>query len=113
MPASDYEAEIQRSVWTAWTDALLALAADTDAAPAVRAQTEAYLTGLASRLGRWTAEDRAHGQWLAGEIGRFLDRDYDPEMRPDALDVPPGSPIGQPAQRHARRLRALPAPDVH
>jgi len=90
-----YEAQIQRSTWTAWVDALIELAADSDAAVSVRSQTEAYLTGLAPRLRSWRGDDRAHGVWLAGEIDRFLARDYNPEMRPDALTAPPGSPIGQ------------------
>ncbi|GAB5536158.1 MAG: zinc-dependent metalloprotease [Rubricoccaceae bacterium] len=90
-----YEAQIQRSTWTAWVDALIELAADSDAAVSVRAQTEAYLAGLAPRLQSWRDDDRAHGVWLAGEIERFLNRDYDPELRPNALTAPPGSPIGQ------------------
>ena len=93
--ATAYEAQIQRSTWTAWVNALIELAADSDAAVSVRAQTEAYLTGLAPRLRSWRDDDRAHGVWLAGEIDRFLNRDYDPEMRPEELTAPPGSPIGQ------------------
>ncbi|MEO0558172.1 MAG: zinc-dependent metalloprotease [Bacteroidota bacterium] len=93
--ATAYEAQIQRSTWTAWVNALIELASDSDAAVSVRAQTEAYLTGLAPRLRSWRDDDRAHGVWLAGEIDRFLNRDFDPELRPDDLTAPPGSPIGQ------------------
>ena len=107
-PASGYGREVADAALVAWTDALLALAANAAAAPTVRAHTEAHLIDLAQTL----ADDGALGRWLAVEIDRFLTRDYDPEAAPEMLDVPPGSPIGQPAQRHARRLGAVPAPEI-
>ncbi len=94
-PATPYHAEIRRAVWGAWVDGLMALAGDTDAAPTVRAQTAATLDALAGRLRQLSGDDAATGAWLAAEIERWQERPYDPSMRPEALDAPPGSPIGQ------------------
>ncbi|OZC04531.1 hypothetical protein BSZ36_01495 [Rubricoccus marinus] len=97
MPASGaYEQEIRRTVHTAWTQALMGLAADRSAAPAVRARTEAALRDLHGRYAAASggSEDAAHAAWLAADIERFLDRDYDPEMAPRPVRTPPGSPIG-------------------
>ena len=107
-PGSGYGQAVADAALVAWVDALLTLAADAEAAPAVRARTEAHLVALTQTL----AEDEALGRWLAVEIDRFLTRDYTPEPERERLDVPPGSPIGQPALRHARRLGALPAPET-
>lgn len=101
IPASGGErVEIDRATCGVWVDALITLAADPEAAPVVRAQTEAYLARLGERLTRLDQHggsdlDAINGRWLAGEIRRYLDREYEPETRPEALDVPPGSPIGQ------------------
>lgn len=106
-----YRAEVRRATWTAWVDALLALAADAEAAPAVRARAEAYLDGLGDAFDvPGDGDDAVHRRWLAAEIERYLDRDVDPEAERGTLTVPPGSPIGQPALRHLRRLDALPPP---
>lgn len=95
--STPYEEEILRSVVTAWAEGLITLSAETDAAPAVRARAEVALLELGNALSgaRGTGEDAIHAQWLAGEIRRFLARDYDQEERPDGLRTPPGSPIGQ------------------
>ncbi len=89
-----YHAEVRRAVWGTWVDALLALAADEDAAQAVRAQAEGYLADLAPRLRQWTGDDGTRGAWLAGRIERFLARDYDASEAPEPVTIPPGSPIG-------------------
>ena len=91
---SPYQAQIQAATLTTWVDALVALASEEGAAPAVRAQTEASLAGLRDELLSSAADD-PHARWTAREIGRFLDRDYDPAQRTAPLDAPPGSPIGQ------------------
>ena len=94
-PATPYHAEIRRAVWGAWVQGLMGLAANTDAAPAVRAQTAAYLDALAGRLRQSEGDDAAMGAWLAAEIERWQERPYDPATRPEPLEPPPGSPIGQ------------------
>ncbi len=83
-----YHAEVAHAATTAYVTSVIALARDADAAPAARARAEAHLASLVPRL------DGAHGAWLAREIGRFLDRDDDPDARPEPPRTPPGSPIG-------------------
>ncbi|MEM1116123.1 MAG: zinc-dependent metalloprotease [Bacteroidota bacterium] len=102
-PASGYEAVVADAALVAWVDALIALAADPEAIPAVRAITELHLTLLQEEV---LPDLAALGLWLDGEIERFLDRDHDPGAERETLRTPPGSPIGQPALRHARRLGA-------
>ena len=94
-PATPYHAEIRRAVWGVWVQELMRLAGGSGTAPAVRAQTAAYLDALADRLRQRAGDDAATGAWLAAEIERWQDRPYDPAMRPETLDAPPGSPIGQ------------------
>ncbi|MEM1055762.1 MAG: zinc-dependent metalloprotease [Bacteroidota bacterium] len=91
-----YEAEIVRALLTAWVDGLVTLASDTDAAPPVRARAENALLGIGGALANAqpTNEDGVHAQWLAGEIRRFLAREYEAGERPERLRTPPGSPIG-------------------
>ena len=93
-PATPYHAEIRRAAWGAWVAALMGLAADAEAAPAVRAQADAHLAALADRLRQRSGSDAAAGAWLAAEIARWRERPYAPERAPQPLDVPPGSPIG-------------------
>ena len=93
--ASPVQAEVRRSVWTVWVDALIGLAADTDAAPSVRAQSETYLAGLAASFGQPAPDaDGILTEWLGRRIERFLARDYEQADAPDPLTAPPGSPIG-------------------
>ena len=92
-PATAYEQQVKGAVVTEWVHALIGLAADDDAAPAVRAQTEAFLASFRETLA--SGEGDPQGVWLAREIDRFLDRDYDPEVQTQPLAPPPGSPIGQ------------------
>ena len=94
--AGAYAAEVRRAALTAWVEALLRLAASGDAAPAVRAQTVDHVLGLATDLGAaGEDEDSVLGRWLADEVFRFLDRDYDPDRQREPLVAPPGSPIGE------------------
>ena len=96
-PQSPYEAEIRRAVLTAWAEGLMGLADDRRAAPRVRARAEAALYGLGTALASARGDDdgAVHAQWLAGRIGRFAEREHDPERGPAPLRTPPGSPIGQ------------------
>ena len=96
-PAADaYAAEVRRAALTAWVEALLRLAASGEAAPSVRAVTVDHVLALATELGAaGDDEDAVVGRWLADEIFRFLDRDYDPDRQREPLVAPPGSPIGQ------------------
>ena len=93
-PTTAYEQQVKGAVVTEWVHALIGLAADDDAAPAVRSQTEAFLATFRDALAGGGDGD-PQGIWLAREIGRFLDRDYDPEVQAQPLTAPPGSPIGQ------------------
>ncbi|NNF59539.1 MAG: DUF5117 domain-containing protein, partial [Rhodothermaceae bacterium] len=98
-PVDAYAEELRRVVLTGWVDALLSLAADTDAAPSIRARADAYLVRLEDDLRDigGSGEDEMLALWLADQIRRWHARDYDPEQRPESLRTPPGSPIGQPA----------------
>ena len=93
-PATAYEQQVKGAIVTEWVRALIGLAGDGSAAPAVRAQTEAFLVSFREALAAGEPSD-PQGAWLAREIGRFLDRDYDPDLRTQPLTPPPGSPIGQ------------------
>jgi hypothetical protein len=79
-------------------DRLLELAADTDAAPGVRAMVELKLTRLrpiAARRVTQAGTDVERANWLAmaGDIGRWLDRHELPAPT-KALVAPPGDPFG-------------------
>jgi hypothetical protein len=84
------------------TDRILALAADTDAAPEARAIAELKLTRLravasrrATEAGATAANEAERAEWLAmsGDIGRWLDRRELPTPT-RALVAPPGDPFG-------------------
>ena len=80
-------------------DRLLVLAADSDAAPEVRAVAEfeiARLRPVATRLGgSGDAMARAHWLAIAGDFARWIDRRELPRPTP-ALVAPPGDPFGEP-----------------
>ena len=109
VPRDPYDAELQRIVQSVWIDALLAVAAKGNLAPAVRARTVQHLRGLQAWLEenpgrRRDRETLAHRALAFDEIGRFLFRIYDEEeLEQDAVTVPPGSPIGQEAPGFVRR----------
>jgi hypothetical protein len=102
-PAADpYQAELGRAVQRVAVERLMGLAADAGM-PQVRAMAAFKLGELQERLGGASADvpARAHRALLAADIGRFLDRDYDPAGRPRPAANPPGSPIGElPPQDH-------------
>ena len=90
---------LRRVSQRAVADRLLALAADADAAPEVRAMTE-YQIGRLRPLaqGRGASGDtlnRAHWSSIAGDFARWLDRRELPTPTP-ALMAPPGDPFGEP-----------------
>jgi hypothetical protein len=92
-------AALRRVTQRAVADRLLTLAADTDAAPEVRAVVEwniARLRPIAQR--RSTVGDtmtRAHWHAIAGDFARWQDRRELPNSTP-ALTAPPGDPFGEP-----------------
>ena len=95
-PATPKLAAVQRVAQRALADRLLALAADTAAAPEVRAVAELKLVGLrdeARRRGRAGGDDvRAHWRLVDGDVTRWLERRELPKPTP-ALVPPPGDPF--------------------
>ena len=95
-------AEIRRTVETVVVAALIDLAANREATPAVRTRVEAALEDLRERLpvprrGRPPHSDpgSVHRARLTTEIGRWLDREGPADRGPsDPPAAPPGSPIG-------------------
>jgi hypothetical protein len=91
-------AALQRVAQRAVADRLLGLAADSDAAPEVRAMAELKITELRpvaaaqSRAGRGDAE-RAHWLAIATDFGRWLEHRELPKLSPP-LVAPPGDPFG-------------------
>jgi hypothetical protein len=82
-------------------DRLLSLAADTNAAPEVRALAEMKImdlrTDASARAKRRPAADVDRAHWLAisGDFTRWIERRELPAPTP-ALVAPPGDPFGQP-----------------
>ena len=97
-PASPKMAALSRVAQRAVADRLLSLAADSGAAPEVRAMAELKITELLprarsqSRAG--TVEQRAHFASLAGDFVRWIERRELPTPSP-ALRPPPGDPFGE------------------
>ena len=91
-------AEVQRIVQSVWVESLLALASETDAAPAVRSTAVAHIrelqAWLEANLEAIDERSRDHRAYFETELERFLFRQYEQGQRPDRLDPPPGSPIG-------------------
>jgi len=90
---------IQRTTQRALADRLLALAADKDASPEVRAMAEFKITQLKSKAAALSAqgtdEVRAHWHAIAGDFTRWIERRELPAPTP-ALRAPPGDPFGEP-----------------
>lgn len=104
-----YDAELQRVVQRVWIDELMALAANGQAAGAVRAMASQKLREFHEWLqenpgSSRDEETRAHRSMVLDDIDRFLLRDYDPDEERPSVTLPPGSPIGTPAYEE-RRLR--------
>jgi hypothetical protein len=99
-PADRHLAALRRVTSRALADRLLALAADTAAAPEVRAIAELEISDLrsvaASRARRpGVAAERAHWAAIAGDFTRWVERRELPRPTP-ALEAPPIAPFGQP-----------------
>ena len=91
-------ASLRRVTRRAVVDRILALAADTEAAPETRAIAELKLTRLRPVAARHVTDaiaDADRAEWLAisGDIGRWIDRRELPTPTP-ALVAPPGDPFG-------------------
>ncbi len=95
---SERDAALRRTAARALTDRLLALAADRDAAPDVRAMAELKMGELRARaraLGRAGGDaSRAHWLQVAGDLTRWLDRRELPQPSP-ALRTPQWDPFGE------------------
>ena len=94
-------AALQRTTQRALADRLLALAADKDAAPEVRAMVEYKIGQLRAKAAANAAapgsdEVRAHWHAIAGDFTRWIERRELPVPTP-ALRAPPGDPFGIPS----------------
>ncbi|HEX5438969.1 MAG TPA: zinc-dependent metalloprotease [Gemmatimonadaceae bacterium] len=101
-PSSPTLAALQRVTQRALADRLIALAADTQASPEVRAIAELHLTRLRATANArarvhgttaWADATQAHWLAIAGEITRWLERRELPTPTP-ALTPPPFDPFG-------------------
>jgi hypothetical protein len=92
-------AALQRVTQRAVADRLLLVAADTSAAPEVRAVAEFELSSLrpeaAKRSGAGPVAERAHWNAIATDFARWLDHRELPKLS-RALLAPPGDPFGMP-----------------
>ena len=91
-------AALQRVTQRAVTDRMILLAADSLAAPEVRAIVELKLGELhamaRSRGAGGNTDERAHWQAVARDITRWVENGEVPKLTP-ALVAPPGDPFGQ------------------
>jgi hypothetical protein len=92
-------AALRRVASRAVGDRLLALAADTGAAPEVRAVAEYKIARLRDQARRRTGagrtdDERAHWSAIAGDFTRWLERRELPTPTP-SLTPPPGDPFGE------------------
>ena len=89
---------IARRVQMRFVAQLIDLASNSDAAPEVRAITDAHLRALRNTLSPslfgGDAAARAHNAWLSRRIEAHLERPADPVSPTAAPETPPGSPIG-------------------
>ena len=96
-PGNEKLAALRRVAGRAVVDRLLALAADRDAEPEVRAMADFKIAGLrelARRRSRTGPEAaRAHWSAVAGDLTRWVERRELPQPTP-ALAAPPGDPFG-------------------
>jgi hypothetical protein len=97
-PSSPKLAAIRRVTQRAVADRLITLAADSNAAPEVRAMAEYKVAELLpraraqARVG--STENRAHFASLASDFVRWIDKREMPALSP-ALRPPPGDPFGE------------------
>jgi hypothetical protein len=90
-PADGYGQAIEEAVQSLLVQRLMDLAADTQAAPQVRADVSAGLQRIKALTG---AVATAHGAGTREDITRFLARPADPFKKTDPLPTPAGEPIG-------------------
>ncbi len=94
-----YEAAVERAVQTAFVSQLMSLAG-TAPMGQVRAIASYELGQIAGWLDGAAPEadtaDKAHYGMLSSDIRRFLDRPHAAIAAPNAPDMPPGDPIGEP-----------------
>ncbi|NND72839.1 MAG: zinc-dependent metalloprotease [Rhodothermales bacterium] len=91
------DAELERMVQIQWSRAVMSMAADRAASPAVAARSIQHLKDIVAWLERSQSRDEettAHRNFLSDEIERFLFRQFSGEVPETSLDTPPGSPIG-------------------
>ena len=97
VPSSGKLAALQRVTQRAVADRLLLLAADTTAAPEVRAIVELEIRDLQPQAARraltGSVVARAHWYAIAGDFQRWIDRRELPAPT-KALEAPPGDPFG-------------------
>jgi hypothetical protein len=97
-PASAKLAGIRRVTQRAVADRLILLAADSNAAPEVRAMAELKIAELRQRAQSQSragsVEQRAHYASMANDFARWIDRREVPALSP-ALRPPPGDPFGE------------------
>lgn len=95
-PGDAYLAEIDRGIEYAVVRRLMALAADAPM-PQVRALAQEKLLRVRAQFPEGGVPSNpagAHRALLAGEITRFLEREWTPDPRSPLPDLPPGQPIG-------------------
>ena len=97
-PASAKLSAVRRVTQRAVADRLLLLAADSNAAPEVRAMAEYKINELIPRARTQaragSVEQRAHYASLVTDLTRWIDRRELPALSP-ALRPPPGDPFGE------------------
>lgn len=101
-PKNPYHAEIARAIQSLTVAQLMELAADSSAAPEVRAVATEALRGLNVWLKLRTSAGlgAAHRSATREDIERFLTRPDSPRRQTAPLATPPGDPIGSKASRN-------------
>jgi hypothetical protein len=98
VPVSVKLAALKRVTQRAVTDRLLMLAADSGAAPEVRAMAQYKVTELAARAKAETragsVDQQAHFASIAADLTRWIERRELPALSP-SLRPPPGDPFGE------------------
>jgi hypothetical protein len=98
VPASAKLAALKRVTQRAVTDRLLMLAADSGAAPEVRAMAQYKVTELAARAKAearaGSVDQQAHFASIAADLTRWIERRELPALSP-SLRPPPGDPFGE------------------
>ncbi|HEX8183121.1 MAG TPA: zinc-dependent metalloprotease [Blastocatellia bacterium] len=98
--ANQYHAAIARAVQSLTVTRLMDVAANSEAAPQVRAIATQELRELSAMLNApaTAAADLAHRRAVRDDIERFLTRPDAPRKQTSPLAPPPGDPIGSKAQ---------------